>query len=149
MSILEHLNSESATWSEYLGRVASVKRALDKVGLLEISGSVYLQNSWDEQCTVIVSLYDNQALEVAARNLTELCGRVEKGFDGSEKQLTVTATYKDLKIVVRSSVPSTCTVEPYEVDVDVPAVEAKPATTRKVTKYRLVGDCEPLLAPRD
>jgi hypothetical protein len=77
----------------------------------------------------------------AVKALLPKVGRFEKGFDEGANEITMTATFKGVKIVLRDATPSTCTVEKVEEE-----VPSRVVGGYKTTKYRLVGDCDPLLS---
>ena len=81
----------------------------------------------------------------AAKVLLPKIGRFEKGYDARNNLLTLTAHYKGVRIVLKDTPPDTCTVEKVEEEEELPA---SPAYTRTVTRYRLIGDCNPLLGPK-
>lgn len=80
-----------------------------------------------------------------ARLLLPKVGKLEKGFDEQNNQVTLTCVYRGIKIVVKDETPKTCGVERVEEVIDVPE-KIVPAHQEKRVRYRLVGDCDPILA---
>lgn len=63
----------------------------------------------------------------------------------SNSDVELVGYYKNVKVRIQTDLPESCTTEPYEEDVEVEEVEHVPPHTKKVVKYRLTGDCDPLL----
>ncbi len=144
------LNGDVARYSqahmENGAKLYLVSRAITELKLNEKSGSI---NNYSDPPTLQVRL--DSVEEIAA--ILPVLGRLTKEYHPESKEIHLVGEFKGVKIVFETSLPSTCTVEEVEEDVKVPekpgipAVEAGPAHVEKVKKYRMVGDCDPLLAP--
>lgn len=136
--------------------IAAYRRVYDmaeKLGILEWGDEPYLNvylSCYGTERSIELSPAgfndDGAKVKELVKQLLPKVHHFDKGFNEQTNEITFTATFDGVKIVLRSTPPSTCIVEEYKEDVFVPAVKAKPETTRKVTKYRLVGDCLPVLA---
>jgi hypothetical protein len=80
-----------------------------------------------------------------ARKMLPVVGRLEKGFDAERNEVSLTAVYLGIRIVIKDETPKTCSVERVEEEIDVPE-KIVPAHKEKKVTYKLVGDCDPLLA---
>ena len=80
-----------------------------------------------------------------AHKMLPMVGKFTKGFDEERNKITLTATYKGIKIVLSDQTPDTCHVEKVVEEVEVPE-KVIPAHTEKRVKYVLAGDCDPLMA---
>lgn len=80
----------------------------------------------------------------AARLLLSKIGQLDKSYDEDTNKIRLTGTYKGVRIILEDTPPSTCTVEKIEEEVEVPE-KVIAAHTEKQVRYKLVGDCEPLM----
>lgn len=162
MSIGSMLKDDIYYGSHQLGSLHRLYDAAEKLGMLNwVETGDYRTDAPDLH--VSLSSYGKLSITLAPsgedeegavakwimKKLMPLVHRFDKGFNNATKEITFTATFDGVEIIVASKPPSTCTVEEYEEEVVVPAVPAvaeKPETTRTIKRYRLVGDCLPIMA---
>lgn len=146
-------------FAQQSGKYFQMEEALSALGLLNIEDNyeVYLSPYGDRPSIYLKPKHVKMALQFgtgkleteavtlaeAARALLPKVGKWEKGFDSSTGEITLTATFRGVDIVLKDKAPKTCTVETVTEEV---GGRYEPAYTR--TRFRLKGDCDPLLDPR-
>lgn len=86
----------------------------------------------------------SMTLSEAARVLLPKIGHLDKSYDEDNNKILLTGSYRGVRIILEDTPPETCTVEKVEEEVEVPE-KVIAAHTKKRTRFKLVGDCEPLM----
>lgn len=152
-TIREQLNWQYRWLAGQAGKFVMIEEALKELGILETEtdyDTPYLSPYGDQPSItlkprhVLGVLTDvevgDTALARAAKVLLPKVGSWDKGFDSSTNEITLTGTVKGVKVILKGATPATCTVETVDEDVEIPA------SKYKRVKYRLVGDCDPVMA---
>jgi hypothetical protein len=164
MSVRDDMNGHLLYHAEQIGKYQRIAEVLTDLGLMDLDMYVSFHTGyWSSETHsdlgptveleprhVIGLMADFQTLTdttptlaEAARVLLPKVGRFEKSYDGDRNEIRLTAVYKGVRVVLRDTPPDTCKVEEVVENVVVPATAERTETRRK---YRLVGECEPLLA---
>jgi hypothetical protein len=166
VKVKDEITGELRRRSEHIANLIKVARVVDALGLAELEVTYAVANTYlgpDElpSITIYPAHVPGIALGIAeegptldivetAPGLAEIvrlllpkCGKLDKSYDEQSNQLTVRGTYEGVDIIIHDTPPATCTVESVVEEVEIPA---RPASVEKRTRYKLVGDCVPLLA---
>lgn len=168
-TVKQHLEAELQTQSSYLANVVRMQQVVKDLGIEELDAyidtQVYSFSDDDPPRITItprhvpgIGLFSDgpggfdmrvvdstPILSQIARRILPKVGKLEKGFNEQYNYMTLTAMYNGIKIVIKDETPKTCTVECVEEEIEVPE-QLVPAHTKKVVKFRLVGDCDPIFA---
>lgn len=139
-------------------RVRRINTVLEKIFPLNRQAGEIRTQAWSDN-TLSVKLYanpiyglahsvDEEEAQAWLRDLLSVSTvkTWEKGFNPECNQITYKATVDGVLVEIVTDTPSTCTVERYEVEEIVEAEPAQSEYTRFVTRYRLKGDCPPVMA---
>jgi hypothetical protein len=147
MTFSEEIQKEVVAYAKYMSNVMAIQRAVELTGLGELSGYMTLDAILCSGESPAIKLFvdnDEATLDTVARTLAKYGKTVEKGFDAEGNRLVLTTMIDGVKVEARFSTPETCTVERVSEEVVVPE-HFVPEHTETRMRYRLVGDCGPLL----
>jgi hypothetical protein len=150
MRIVEDIQKEIVSYGQYLRNVTRIAAVIDFLGLNELEGWASVDAILCVEDLPSVSIgckNDESTLDEVARKLAK-AGKVTKGFDESGNRLELTVVTGGVNVKVKFQPPSTCTVEKVEEEVEVPE-KVVPAHTEKRVRFKLVGDCGPLLKAQE
>lgn len=146
-TIGEQLQETLVQDTKWLSNLSTIINLIGESGLYDAEASVAVQTysfSETDLPYVKISPFSFSDLPSIAKRLLPFVGKFEKSFDEKENQVILTGTYQGIKVILWDYPPNTCTVERIEEDVLVPE-QVVPEHTEKKVRYRLVGDCDPIL----
>lgn len=134
-----------------IGKLAKLELVCEQLGLdgyLDIISDIW-PTTYLDPMRVAVTLSQSGTERVAdffKAMLTKM-GSLKKTFTVESRLCTMSGRFMGVDFTFQLGIPSTCTIEEVEEDVTIPAVEAQPERVEKKKVLRMVGDCDPLLAP--
>lgn len=140
---------------QYVGRYAAAIRQVEDVvrelGLTEYPEVYINANQFGDSRILLYADPETDSDDVAnlrslVKSLLPKVGKFTKTFDREYNKFRFKTVYNKVDVEIEVSPPSTCTVETVEEEEIVPEQPFVEEHTKTVTRYKLQGDCEPVLA---
>lgn len=145
-SISADIQAAAVSAGRNLYRLTKAQEYLKKWGLADqddIGAWLYI-NHYGDEFELAFQPNSQEELQRLKSALNGSIGEFRKEFDGLTNKIILIGRYKEAVVKLELPTPDTCKVEVVEEKVEHPAV---PARTETIKRYKLVGDCEPLMKP--
>lgn len=136
--------------TKWLGNLLAMLNLIRDSGLYDDEAYVCLQTycfSDSDLPYLKISPTSELGMAELAKKLLPFVGKFEKRFDEERNHVMLTGMYSGFKVILWDDTPKTCRVKKVEEDVLVPE-KIVPAHTEKRIRYKLIGDCDPVLAEK-